>query len=44
MLGGQVAVRMMGEGRGLSHVKARRELGRWLRCRSWWPGFKEESA
>ncbi len=44
MLGGQVAVTMMGEGRGLSDVLVKRELGRQLRCPSWWRGLKEELA
>ncbi|MFI9847261.1 hypothetical protein ACIHFD_60315 [Nonomuraea sp. NPDC051941] len=34
LLGGQVVVTMMGEGRGLSDAKAKRELGRQLRCPS----------
>ncbi|MEV4359070.1 hypothetical protein ACWEPL_30445 [Nonomuraea sp. NPDC004186] len=44
LLGGQVVVTMMGEERGLSDGKAKRELGRQLRCPSWRQGFKEELA
>ncbi|MBE1587486.1 hypothetical protein ACFPOI_31215 [Nonomuraea angiospora] len=44
LLGRQVAVTMMGEGRGLSDVKGKRERGRRLRGPSWWRSFKEELA
>jgi nucleoside-diphosphate-sugar epimerase len=38
---GEVAVRMMTEGRGFSNAKAKRELGWQLRYPSWRQGFKE---
>ena len=41
LLAGEVAVRMMTEGRGFSNAKARRELGWELRYPSWRQGFKE---
>jgi nucleoside-diphosphate-sugar epimerase len=44
LLAGEVAVRMMTEGRGFSNAKARRELGWELRYPSWRVGFKEELA
>ncbi len=43
-LGGEVAVRVMTEGRGFSNAKAKRELGWELRYPSWRQGFKEELA
>ena len=43
-LGGEVAVRVMTEGRGFSNAKAKRELGWELRYPSWREGFKEELA
>lgn len=43
-LGGEVAVRVMTEGRGFSNAKAKRELGWQLRYPSWREGFKEELA
>jgi nucleoside-diphosphate-sugar epimerase len=42
LLAGEVAVRMMTEGRGFSNAKAKRELGWELRYPSWRQGFKEE--
>ncbi|MGI5290562.1 NAD-dependent epimerase/dehydratase family protein [Nonomuraea polychroma] len=44
LLAGQVTVTMMTEGRGLSNVKAKREVGWQLRYPSWRQGFKEELA
>jgi nucleoside-diphosphate-sugar epimerase len=41
LLAGEVAVRIMTEGRGFSNAKARRELGWELRYPSWRQGFKE---
>ena len=41
-LAGEVAVRVMTEGRGFSNAKARRELGWELRYPSWRQGFKAE--
>jgi hypothetical protein len=41
LLGGEVAVTMMTEGRGFSNAKAKRELGWELRYPSWRKGFKE---
>ena len=43
-LAGEVAVRIMTEGRGFSNAKAKRELGWRLRYPSWRQGFKEELA
>ncbi len=43
-LAGEVAVRMMTEGRGFSNAKAKRELGWELRYPSWRQGFKDELA
>jgi nucleoside-diphosphate-sugar epimerase len=43
-LAGEVAVRVMTEGRGFSNAKAKRELGWKLRYPSWREGFKEEPA
>jgi nucleoside-diphosphate-sugar epimerase len=44
LLAGEMAVRMMTEGRGFSNAKAKRELGWELRYPSWRQGFKEELA
>jgi nucleoside-diphosphate-sugar epimerase len=44
LLGGDVAVTMMTEGRGFSNAKAKRELGWELRYPSWRQGFKAELA
>ncbi|MER6070094.1 hypothetical protein ABT187_14890 [Streptomyces sp. NPDC001817] len=41
LLAGEVVVTMMTEGRGFSNGRAKRELGRQLRCPSWRQGFKE---
>jgi nucleoside-diphosphate-sugar epimerase len=41
LLGGEVAVTIMTEGRGFSNAKAKRELGWQLRYPSWRKGFKE---
>jgi len=41
MVGGEVAVAMMTEGRAFSNAKAKRELGWELRYPSWRQGFKE---
>ncbi len=41
LLGGEVAVTIMTEGRGFSNAKARRELGWELRYPSWRKGFKK---
>ena len=41
LLAGEVAVRMMTEGRGFSNAKAKRELGWELRYPSWRQGFRE---
>ncbi len=41
LLAGEVAVRIMTEGRGFSNAKAKRELGWQLRYPSWRQGFKE---
>ncbi|HEX6246879.1 MAG TPA: NAD(P)-dependent oxidoreductase [Nocardioidaceae bacterium] len=41
LLAGEVAVRMMTEGRGFSNAKAKRELGWELRYPSWRQGFEE---
>src|SRR5919202_5324171 len=41
LLGGEVAARLMTEGRGFSNAKAWRELGWELRYPSWSKGFKE---
>jgi nucleoside-diphosphate-sugar epimerase len=42
LLGGEMAVIMMTQGRGFSNAKAKRELGWKLRYPSWRQGFKEE--
>jgi len=42
LAGGEMAVKMMTEGRGFSNAKAKRELGWELRYPSWRQGFKEE--
>ncbi|MFD3474790.1 NAD-dependent epimerase/dehydratase family protein [Streptomyces sp. NPDC058695] len=44
LLAGEVAVRMMTEGRGFSNAKAKRELGWELRHPSWRQGFRESLA
>jgi nucleoside-diphosphate-sugar epimerase len=44
LLGGEIVVVMMTEGRGFSNAKAKRELGWELRYPSWRQGFKEELA
>jgi nucleoside-diphosphate-sugar epimerase len=44
LAGGEMAVKMMTEGRGFSNAKAKRELGWELRYPSWRLGFKEEFA
>jgi nucleoside-diphosphate-sugar epimerase len=44
LAGGEMAVKMMTEGRGFSNIKAKRELGWELRYPSWRLGFKEELA
>jgi nucleoside-diphosphate-sugar epimerase len=44
LLGGEMVVVMMTEGRGFSNAKAKRELGWELRYPSWRQGFKEELA
>lgn len=44
LLAGEVAVRMMTEGRGFSNAKAKRELGWELRYPSWRRGFRESLA
>jgi nucleoside-diphosphate-sugar epimerase len=44
LLGGEVAVTMMTEGRAFSNAKAKRELGWELRYPSWRQGFEEELA
>jgi nucleoside-diphosphate-sugar epimerase len=44
LLAGEMAVKMMTEGRGFSNAKAKRELGWELRYPSWRQGFKEELA
>jgi nucleoside-diphosphate-sugar epimerase len=44
LLAGELAVRMVTEGRGFSNAKAKRELGWELRYPSWRLGFKEELA
>jgi nucleoside-diphosphate-sugar epimerase len=44
LLAGDMAVKMMTEGRGFSNAKAKRELGWELRYPSWRQGFKEELA
>jgi nucleoside-diphosphate-sugar epimerase len=44
LLGGEMPVIMMAEGRGFSNAKAKRELGWELRYPSWRMGFKEELA
>ncbi|MDV3220236.1 NAD(P)-dependent oxidoreductase [Intrasporangium sp.] len=44
LLAGEVAVRMMTEGRGFSNARAKQELGWELRYPSWRVGFKEELA
>jgi nucleoside-diphosphate-sugar epimerase len=44
LAGGDMAVKMMTEGRGFSNAKAKRELGWELRYPSWRQGFKEELA
>ncbi len=41
LLAGEVAVRMMTEGRGFSNAKAKRELGWELLYPSWRQGFRE---
>jgi nucleoside-diphosphate-sugar epimerase len=41
LLAGEMAVKMMAEGRGFSNAKAKRELGWKLRYPSWREGFKE---
>lgn len=41
LLAGEVAVRMMTQGRGFSNAKAKRELGWQLRYPSWRQGFQE---
>jgi nucleoside-diphosphate-sugar epimerase len=43
-LGGEVAVRVMTEGRGFSNAKAKRELGWELQYASWRQGFAKELA
>ena len=43
-LAGDVAVKMMTEGRGFSNLKAKRELGWVLRYPSWQQGFQQELA
>jgi nucleoside-diphosphate-sugar epimerase len=44
LLAGDMAVKIMTEGRGFSNAKAKRELGWVLRYPSWRLGFKEEFA
>jgi nucleoside-diphosphate-sugar epimerase len=44
LAGGEMAVKMMTEGRGFSNAMAKRELGWELRYPSWRLGFKEEFA
>jgi nucleoside-diphosphate-sugar epimerase len=44
LAGGEMAVKVMTEGRGFSNAKAKRELGWELRYPSWRLGFKEEFA
>ncbi len=44
LLAGEMAVRMMTEGRGFSNAKAKRQLGWELRYPSWRQGFKEALA
>ena len=44
LAGGEMAVKMMTEGRGFSNAKAKRDLGWELRYPSWRLGFKEEFA
>jgi nucleoside-diphosphate-sugar epimerase len=44
LAGGEMAVKMMTEGRAFSNAKAKRELGWELRYPSWRQGFKEEFA
>jgi nucleoside-diphosphate-sugar epimerase len=41
LLAGEVAVRMMTEGRGFANAKATRELGWRLRFPSWRQGFRD---
>ncbi|NDL60650.1 NAD-dependent epimerase/dehydratase family protein [Phytoactinopolyspora mesophila] len=44
LLAGEIAVKMMTDGRAFSNAKAKRELGWQLRYPSWREGFKEELA
>jgi nucleoside-diphosphate-sugar epimerase len=44
LAGGELAVKMMTEGRSFSNIKAKRGLGWELRYPSWRLGFKEELA